>query len=617
MLIQALCEYYDILDAEGRLPPEGYSEQAVHYCISLTADGKIDAVLDCRETEELPQKNGKTKQKKVPKTVLLPTRLETTKVAANIVEHRPTYIFGLLPAVKGFTAHDPTKKAEKSHTDFVEKNLAFTEGMDSPVVCAYRAFLQSWNPNAETENPFLLSVQKQYKGASFQFCFSGRPDLLLQDDPQIREKWRLLRAQSENDREETEEEVIGQCAVTGDDAPIARTHNKIKGVYGGLATGSVLIGFKTSAGCSYGNTQSYNSNISTSAMQKYTAALNSLLSDPRHKQLLDDITVLYWAKGNQKQQKSADLLSALIFGDETALDAEKTNEMLGALLRRAQDGVVFDGHLDILQEIDENVDFYIVGLKPNASRISLKFLYHKRFGEILKNAAQHQRDLQISDTVQALPMWRIKKELLSPESKTDKLDPSLAAALFKSVLYGSAYPNRLFTAAVQRVKTDKFVNPVRASILKACLNRQARLHNQKEEFTLALDNENTNQAYLCGRLFAVLERIQQNALGGKKLNRTIKDAYFASATAKPAMVFPQLMKLTQAHLKNVRKRSEQDYVFYNKRIQEIIGKLHGEFPDTLMLTEQGKFIIGYYQQYDSFFKSKNTNTETTEENENA
>lgn len=619
MLIQALCDYYDVLAAEdGKLPPEGYSEQAVHYCISLTADGKIDAIIDCRESIEVPQKNGKMKQQKVPTTVLLPARIETTKIEANIVEHRPAYIFGLLPTKEGFTAYDPKNKAQKSHADFVEKNLAFTETLDSPMIHAYRAFLQNWCPEEEVENPLLLAIQKQYKSASFQFCLSGRPDLLLQADPQIQEKWKMQNSQADT---ETEEKVIAQCAVTGTPAPIARIHNKIRGIYGGLATGSVFIGFKTSAGCSYGNEQSYNSNVSEAAMKKYTAALNALLCDPRHKQLLDDITVVYWAKGSEAQQKSADLMSALIFGDESALGEAKTNEMLDALLKRAKAGTITDGHRNALQDIDENVDFYIVGLKPNTSRVSLKFFYHKRFGEILQNIAQHQNDLQIGDTTQIIPMWKIKAQLLPPESKTDNLDPSLAAAIFKSVIYGGAYPNYLLATVVRRCKTDKETdkntNLVRTGIIKACLNRQARLRNQKEEFHLSLDTENTNQAYLCGRLFAVSEKIQQDALGGKKLNRSIKDAYFASATARPAMAFAQLSRLTQAHLKNVRKTSEAKYIFYEKLIQEIFDKLEGGFPDTLMLAEQGKFIVGYYQQYDSFFKSKHTNTENTEDENNA
>ena len=127
---------------------------------------------------------------------------------------------------------------------------------------------------------------------------------------------------------------------------------------------------------------------------------------------------------------------------------------------------------------------------------------------------------------------------------------------------------------------------------------------------MALDKENTNQAYLCGRLFAVLQKIQENAAGGAKLNRTIKDSYFASAASKPALVFPKLLTLSQNHLK---KLSEGRAVFFNKLTEEIIGKLNGEFPDTLLLTEQGKFMIGYYQQDQEFYRKNTNSDETTKE----
>ena len=117
---------------------------------------------------------------------------------------------------------------------------------------------------------------------------------------------------------------------------------------------------------------------------------------------------------------------------------------------------------------------------------------------------------------------------------------------------------------------------------------------------MALDKENKNPAYLCGRLFAVLEKLQRD-VSGNSLNTTIKDSYFASAASKPAIVFPKILKLAQNHLKK-----SKIAVYYNKLIGEIVDKLGSEFPDTLLLTEQGKFMIGYYQQYQSFFTKNNS-----------
>ena len=184
-------------------------------------------------------------------------------------------------------------------------------------------------------------------------------------------------------------------------------------------------------------------------------------------------------------------------------------------------------------------------------------------------------------------------ELVSPKSSHDTVNPALLTKLFEAVIYGSRYPEALLETTVRRVKTDtdKKVNEVRAGIIKACINRNYK----KEELKVALDRENYTPAYLCGRLFAVLERLQQDA-SGNSLNRTIKDAYFASASSRPAIVFPKLLKLAQNHLNKVK-----GPVFYNKLIGEITWQLEGEFPETLLLTDQGRFVIGYYQQYQSFF----------------
>ena len=192
--------------------------------------------------------------------------------------------------------------------------------------------------------------------------------------------------------------------------------------------------------------------------------------------------------------------------------------------------------------------------------------------------------------------------MVSPRSKNDKVNPALMARLFQSIIYGGAYPAALLETVVRRVKTDSGsagINRVRAGVIKACINRNYK----EEELKVALDKENYGQAYLCGRLFAVLEKLQQEA-SNNSLNRTIKDAYFASASSKPALVFPKLIRLAQNHLNKVKYPA-----FYNKLIGEIIGHLNGEFPETFFLKDQGKFIVGYYQQYQSFFEKAETAVE--------
>ena len=387
---------------------------------------------------------------------------------------------------------------------------------------------------------------------------------------------------------------MAQCAISGETAPIARIHGKIKGISGGLSTGGVLIGFNNASENSYGNEQSFNSNVSEKVMIKYTEALNYLLKGGKHKISLDDVTVVFWAMS--KNEGYEDNIMSMLMGNQNEDGGVDAEEMIRDILKRSTALAITEKELNKkFDDLDPDTDFYIVGLKPNSSRISIKFILRKRYGDILLNIARFQVDAQVTKPLKLLPLYRIRKELVSPNSSSEKINPALLSKLFEAIMYDIRFPVSLLEIIVRRVKTDKYVNEARAGLIKAYLNR-----NEKEEMKLALDYENKDQAYLCGRLFATLERLQKNALGD--INATIKDKYFSSAAAKPATVFPTLLTLAQAHLKKL--SSEGNKVFYNKLIGQIIDNLEDEFPSILPLADQGKFIIGYYQQNQEFFRKK-------------
>lgn len=591
MLIHALCDYYDILAKEGKVLPEGYSSVKIHYLISLTEDGRMDRIINHQDTVQVPS-GKKMKKKEVPKDLRMPKRTEKSGIDANIAEHRSLYIFGLNLDKDILTPDDRTNKAQKSHQAFVEANLGFIEGLHTPLIDAFRSFLLNWKPEDETENPWLLGLGKDYGKSGYAFCLSGHPECLLHEEKEFKEKWE----QWYQDKKAKEKDShIAQDAISGEQTSIARIHNKIKGVYGGLATGSVLVGFNNPSENSYGNEQSYNSNISETAMNKYTEALNYLLSSDRHKVLLDDMTVVFWAMDTGEACEN--LLMDILLGQSDKMKAEQTERMLAKLFQDAGKGTV-GGERLTLDGIDENVDFYMMGLKPNSSRLSLKFLVRKKYADILWNIARFQNDLQMGKEFHSVSIMRIKRELLSQKSKNEKVNPALLSSLMESMINGTRLPVSLMENVLRRVKADpgdQKVNAVRAGIIKAWINRASK----KEELKVALDRENYRPAYLCGRLFAVLEKIQQEA-SGNSLNRTIKDGYFASASARPSMVFPKLIRLSQYHLNKVKSS-----VYFNKLTGEIIGHLDGGFPDTLFLKEQGEFVVGYYQQYQSFFEKKN------------
>ncbi len=580
MLIKALNDYYDILASAGKICPEGFEMQSVSYKIMLRPDGTISDIVDIR----IPVEAGKQGEVRYePVDIMLPERTQKPGIDFNIIEHRPLYIFGLNYEKGVFTTEDDTNKAKKSHECFVKGNLEFTQGMKSEIVLAYRNFIEKWNPEAEIHNVRLERLGKDYSNKYFCFALDGHPDITLHDmNGEIMQKIKSEKKSGDG--------TEGICSISGEAGSIARIHDKIKGIRGSQSAGGLLVCFNSSAEESYGKEQSFNSGISQKVMKRYTQAMNSLLKDGNHRIYLDDMTIVFWAMA-ENDKSETDLLLSMLGGD--GADAAETNMMLKEALSQMREG----RKADLSQfGVDGNVAFFIAGLTPNNSRISQKFIYRDKFGSIFQNVMKHQYDLALDDAKGQISLWRMFKELKSPKSKDEKTPPPMMAAVFNAILTGSKYPDSLLETAVRRVKIDRDVNYVRAGTIKACINRKGT-----EEIKMALDRENTNNAYLCGRLFAVLERIQKNAAEGE-LNRTIKDTYFSSACSNPAAVFPRLMKLAQYHL------AKDDYAKGDSiLIGEITDKLDGEFPKTLPLNEQGRFILGYYHQYQSFFAKKSDN----------
>ncbi len=379
--------------------------------------------------------------------------------------------------------------------------------------------------------------------------------------------------------------------------------------------GTLLVCCNNSSENSYGNEQAFNSSISNEVMEKYVETLNYLLKSPKNKTIIDDITVVYWSMSEDK--KNEDYFNMLMLED-SEMQKDELDNNLNSLINDVKQGTLLRKKINEFDKIKPNADFYIVGLKPNVSRIALKFIYKKKFGDIVYNVVKHQEDLQIGDKIKPVRLWQIKKELVSPHSsqssKNQSVNPALLSKIYESVIMGTNYPEVLLSIIVRRLKTDvaedlNVNNKVRVGIVKAVINRKLRLSGQREELKMSLDCENSNEAYLCGRLFAVLEMIQKVSLNNS-INRTIKDAYFASASSTPSIVFPKLLKLSQYHLSKL-----ENCVFWNKLIGEIMDKLNGEFPSNLLLKDQGRFMVGYYQQVQDLYKEKEEKEKKEEKEE--
>ncbi len=591
MLINALCGYYDILSDMGRLVPDGWTEQAVTRLVVLRADGSLADIIPYVDRKSLPQKNGKAKNVEVPRRLLLPYRAQTTKIAAYPLDHRSDYIFGLDWSKEG--GFCTTDKSLAKHRAFVELNLAFTEGMTSAGVSAFRNFLLSWKPEEHLDDPKSL----QYGKGFFAFALEGLAEKPLgYDNAEIR-----AMAGAAGSEQTAEGAVTGSCAVTGESGvPIPPLHDYIKGIRGTNATGGKLICFNNPCDESYGKTQSCNSSISAAAAKKYAAALNYLTASPYHRAYIDEMTIVYWAMSGSEASEDVlcDFFGSVLGRPSEGADVENA---LADAMKKAQSGLT-SAELEKL-DIDPSVTFYAAGFTPNMSRISMKFFCRSSTIRLLQNIAQHQRDLA-HDGLKGQPsIWRLTAECLPPKTTDKKPSNPLYAALFSSVFNGTRYPRALLETVVRRCKTDSGrISDIRAAIIKACLNRAARLSDKKEVISMALDTQNTSPAYLCGRLFALLEKAQADAINNP--NRTIKDSYFSSAATKPSAVFPRLIMLAQHHLEKAKSGG-----YLNGIISEVIGGLEGSFPTTLTTDQQGEFIIGYYQQNKALYTKKDENND--------
>ena len=587
-MLRALCEYYDCLRArpDSGLIKEGYSKIIVNYNLVLRADGSIRAILPYVRDIAVGKKI-----KTVGKEEIFPFRNSISGIAAETIDHREKYLFGL-EWDKNKEAPATTANSVKAFEKCREVNLAFLQGIDSPLAQAYMSFMQNWRPEEQTQNPELLNLGKDYAAAKFVITLEGEETVPLNRLPQVCAKWEQSLSSSD------EGGVIGQDAISGEYLPLARTHDKIAGIRGGQASGVNLVCFNNTAFESYGRTKSYNASISQKSMKKYTTALNFLVSSPMHRQTIGDMTLLYWANTKDSEKPYLDFLSFSLFSPSSD---EAKDEILDSVFRKLREGRTPD-----MDFADLSTDFYILGVKPNVSRLAVKLFERSKFGKLMANVAKHCNDLSFSVNDRQLSVWEIDRALQSPVTN-ESSDPALQAKLLLSIIKGLPYPQTLLNTVVRRCRTDRdnaekqfySVNSTRARIIKACLIRKKYI---TEVYNMLQENS-PDTAYNLGRLFAVLEKIQSDAL--KSVNASIKDKFFSSACATPYLVFPRLLKLAQAHLS---KLGDGARIYSDKLIQSILSNINSAFPKALNMEEQGMFILGYYQQKQNLY-TKNSKGE--------
>lgn len=587
MILQALNDYYQRKQASptatDHLPAFGLEEKAIPFIIELDTKGGLVNITDTQEYR------GK---KKIAQRFLVPKGVKKTSgVASNLLWDNAEYVFGIDTKEPLEKEEDMKKRARRiaeQHTAFVNRVkelpnhyqsdagtkaiLQFMENLDLGKL----DFLPSWE-EIKTTNPIM------------SFRLNGDAQLISQ---------RLGLTSAEED-DGTSSPINGTCLVTGDETPIERLHPSIKGVWGAQTSGANIVSYNADAFRSYGKDQGDNAAVGKKAAFAYTTALNYLLASDSHQRVqVGDASTVFWAQHEHDLEK----LVPDLFGEPPKDDPNRGTEALKALYQAARSGKFVKGKPE-----DK---FHVLGLAPNAARISIRFWETASAQDIAKRIEQHFEDIKVvrgKNDPEHLSLFRILTGI-SAQGKADNIPPNLAGDIMRSIIEALPYPATLLNLAVQRCRAEQDVRYARAAAIKACLNRAIRRNNQNATqpeilYTPMLDPTNTNNAYRLGRLFAALEKTQEDASPG--LNATIRDRYYGAASSTPAAVFSTLLRLKNHH---IGKLNPGQAVNREKLIGEIMNGLD-RFPGHLPLPEQARFALGYYHQRQAFFTKTEKQTE--------
>ena len=570
MILQALARYYEDLLSRGEIDAPGWTPAKISYALCLNEKGRLTQVVP---TMEEVSKGKKTVLQ--PQVFPLPAAVKrTVGIDSNFLWDNSTYLLGV----------DQKGKPERSRDCFAaaaKKHHAVLDGIDSSIARAILAFFDTWQPSQAAEHSALAGLLEEVTaGANLLFRVDG---CYPQKDVAIREAWQSYRESSNPDA------VRMQCLVTGREDEITATHPAIKGVRDAQSSGAALVSFNAPAFCSYGREQNFNAPVGKYAAFAYTAALNHLLADRNNVQLIGDTTVVCWAEGADPAYQSFAMTA--FFGAESGL----SDNDLRAALKRLADGLPCD---DL--GIDPERPFYILGLAPNAARLSVRFFLRDSFGRLMKNVNDHYERLKIINArYEVVPLWALLRETVNLNSRDKSPSPAMAGAVARAIFSGGPYPASLLEAVMLRIRAERNITWGRAAIIKAYYLKNPHKDCPKEVLTVSLNEASTDTAYTLGRLFSVYEAVQQAANPG--INATIKDKYFNSAAAMPASIFPVLNNLCQKHLRKLDGRLR---VYYDKQIMELKGRLGESYPPRMTLAQQGSFDLGYYHQTQKRYTKK-------------
>lgn len=562
MILQALTRLFEDLVQRGEIARPGWSKAKISYALCLSEAGALTSVVPL-----LREGQGGKKTQLRPSLIELPSPVtRTVGVLPNFLWDNSSYLLGA----------DEKGKPERSLSCFRacgEFHHSLLDDVDTPAAKAILAYFDTWNPENAREHPALADCWEDImKGANLSFRVDGQ---FIWEDEKVCGAWDDHYGQYQGEKT--------QCLVTGLPDVAESVHPVIKGVAGAQSSGAAIVSFNAPAFCSYGKEQSLNAPVGKHAAFAYTAALNYLLADRENVHRIGDTTVVCWAEGAEPQYSV--FAGLALFGGDLP-DTLSEDDLRAALKNLAQ------GLPCAALKLDPNRPFYILGLAPNAARLSVRFFYRNSFGALMRNVNDHHARMEIVGSRYAItPLWAMLRETVNLNTTDKSPSPVLSGAVARAIFTGTAYPASLLEAVTLRIRAEREITPGRAAILKAHYLKNQSKQCPKEVLTVSLNENSTNIPYTLGRLFSVYEEVQEAANPG--INATIKDKYFGSAAATPAVIFPILDNLCQKHLRklDIGLRINRD-----KQIGKLKDVLGEEYPVRLSLPEQGSFNLGYYHQ---------------------
>jgi CRISPR-associated protein Csd1 len=583
-VLSALNGYYDRLAANGGAPPYGYSYENIAFAIVLSPEGRA---LDVMPLVDTAGKKDRPQRLQVPQ----PSK-RTSGVASNFLWDKTAYVLGVTES-----GSDRTRKEHAAFKALHEGALADT---DDTGLRALRTFLADWVPEKFEQPPFVPAM----RDANVVFRLDGELGY-LHDRPAAREIWSRHAASGDVE--------TGRCLATGDTAPIARLHPAVKGVYGAQSSGASIVSFNLDAFVSYGKDKGANAPVSEAAAFGYTTALNLLLGRAsRNRVQIADASTVFWAEaadGGVRAAEAAEGLFATLVDPPAPDDAQEAAKVRDVLAKIEQGRPLEETDPDV----EEGTRFYVLGLSPNAARLSVRFWYDGTLGDLAGQFRDHWEALRIEPAPwrTAPSVWRLLYETAA-QRKAENIPPLIGGELMRAILTGGRYPRALLSCVVIRMRADHDINGMRAAICKACLIRN------REDVPVSLNSDSQDLAYNLGRLFAVFAYAESS---NERRNATIRDKYIGAASATPRRVFPILMRGYEHNRSALGKASGLKRgagVKADRAVAQIIEQYDGDvpFPSSLKLEDQARFFVGYYHQERALFTSAAPQTdEATNEGE--